>query len=243
MKRTTLLAFAVAAASAWPFACVLAPSAAHAAAVIGSENVPSGVLSLSAQASAEVPQDVVDIVLFYEEDAQDSASLTTALNEHTAAALRQAKGIAGVSAHTGAFSIYPATDRDGRISAWRGRTEVVLESRDFAAASTAASEMNATMQVGNVTFSLSPEAQRKAAEQLTGEAIASFREQADAAARAFGYRSFTIREVSVGREGPPRPMMAAMFKAAAPGGSAPLPIEAGTSRVTVNVAGSVQMTR
>jgi predicted secreted protein len=242
MKRTTLLAFVLAAASAWPLACVLAPSAARAE-VVGSEHAPpSGVLMLSAQASAEVPQDVVDIVLFYEQEAQDSASLTAALNERTAASLRQAKGVAGVSVRTGTLSIYPATDRNGRISAWRGRTEIVLESRDFAAASKLASEMNATMQVGNVTFSLSPEAQRTAAQKLTGEAIASFRDQADAAAHGFGYTSFTIREVSIGREVPPRPMMTAMFKAAN-AGSEPLPIEAGTSRVTVNVSGSVQMTR
>jgi hypothetical protein len=30
---------------------------------------------------------------------------------------------------------------------------------------------------------------------------------------------------------------------AAPGGAAPLPVEGGTARVTVNVSGSVQMTR
>ena len=42
---------------------------------------------------------------------------------------------------TGQFSIFPSTDRDGRISAWRGRTEVVLESHDFAAASKLAGDL------------------------------------------------------------------------------------------------------
>jgi predicted secreted protein len=242
MKRTTVLAFVIATASTWPFAFALTPSTACANTVVA-DIAPSGVLSLAAQTSAEVPQDVVDITLFYEQEAQDPASLTDALNKRTATALRQAKGVAGVSAHTGMFSVFPATDRDGRISAWRGRTEVVLESHDFAAASKLAGEMNATMQVGNVAFSLSPEAQRAAADKLTDEAIASFRGQAEAAARAFGYTGYTIRQVSVGHEGPPRPMIAMRAMAAAPGGSAPLPIEGGTSRVTVNVSGSVQMTR
>src|SRR5271155_3565808 len=92
---------------------------------------PSGVLSLAAQASADVPQDVVDITLFYEQEAQDPASLTTVLNQRAEAALRQAKGVDNVTAHSGSFTVYPSTDRDGRISAWRGRTEVVLESKDF----------------------------------------------------------------------------------------------------------------
>ena len=42
---------------------------------------PSGVLSLSAQASAQVPQDVVNITLFYEQEAADPSSLTSTLNQ------------------------------------------------------------------------------------------------------------------------------------------------------------------
>jgi predicted secreted protein len=242
MKRTTVVAFAVAAASAWPFAFALAPSTAHATPLV-SDDAPSGVLFLSTQASTEVLQDVVDITLFYEQEAQDPASLTDALNKRTATALRQAQGVSGVSAHTGMFSISPATDRDGHISAWHGRSEVVLESHDFAAASKLAGEMNATMQVGSVAFSLSPEAQRSVNGKLTDEGIASFREQAEAAARAFGYTGYSIQRVTVGKEGPLRPIMAMRAMAVDSGGSAPLPIAGGTSRVTVTVSGSVQMTR
>lgn len=226
-------------------AAALASIAAHAAGTLTvAASPPSGVLSLSAQASEEVAQDVVDITLFYEQEAKDAASLTDALNKRTAVALRQAKGVAEVSAHTGAFSIYPSTDRDGRISAWRGRTEVVLESRDFAAVSSLAGQLDSTMQVGNVAFSLSPDAQRAAAEKLTGEAIASFRRQAESAARAFGYNGYSVREVNVGRETPPRPFvnMRAMA-AAAPAAEKTMPIEGGKTRVTVNVSGSVQMMR
>ncbi|WP_207003233.1 SIMPL domain-containing protein [Trinickia mobilis] len=243
MKRKTAVALA-AAAFALPVALSLAP-AAHADTVV-MQNQPAGVLSLSAQASADVPQDVVNITLFYEQEAKDPASLTDALNQRADAALKQAKGVSGVTARTGSFSIYPSTDRDGRISAWRGRTEVVLESRDFAAASKLAGQMSSNMQVGNVAFSLSPEAQRAAEEKLSAQAIASFRQQATASAQAFGYSGYTIREVKVGQNGiPPRPMMMSMR---APVGAdakaaAPVPIEGGTSTVTVNVSGSVQMTR
>jgi len=149
-----------------------------------------------------------------------------------------------VTARTGSFSIYPTTDRDGRISAWRGRTEIVLESHDFAAASKLAGQMASIMQVGNVQFSLSPEAQRAAEQKLTGEAIKSFREQAASSAQAFGYSGYSIREVNVGHNGVmPRPvmMMSARAMGADAKASAPVPIEGGTSTVTVNVSGSVQM--
>ncbi|CAN7226624.1 SIMPL domain-containing protein [Caballeronia sp. LjRoot34] len=207
---------------------------------------PSGVLSLAAQASADVPQDVVDITLFYEQEAQDPASLTSVLNQRADAALRQAKGVDNVTAHSGSFTVYPSTDRDGRISAWRGRTEVVLESKDFAAASKLAGKMSDSMQVGSVTFSLSPEAQRAAEQRLSTQAIASFKQQAQSSAQAFGYSGYAIREVNIGHNGSsPRPvmMMAARSMSADAKMSAPMALEGGTSTVTVNVSGSVQMNR
>lgn len=238
--RTTIAALSVAAAV--PLVLAALPASAD---TVLTQPVPSGVLSLSAQASEEVPQDVVDITLFYEKEAADAASLTSALNQHADAALKQAREVQSVTVHTGTFSIYPMTDRDGRISAWRGRTEIVLESHDFAAAAKLAGQLNSQMQVGSVAFSLSPEAQRGAAQKLTADAIKKFREQAESSARAFGYNSYTIREVNVGGTNaspPPRPMFAmrAMAAAAAP---APVPVEGGKSTVTVDVSGSVQMTK
>ncbi|WP_433704376.1 SIMPL domain-containing protein [Paraburkholderia sacchari] len=242
MKRKTVVTLAAALAAAVPLAMTLAPGAAFAQS--DARYQPAGVLSLSAQASAEIPQDVVTITLFYEQEAKDPASLTATLNQRADQALQKAKGVTGVTARSGQFSIYPSTDRDGRISAWRGRTEVVLESHDFAAASKLAGDIASVMQVGNVQFSLSPEAQRAAEQKLSGQAIASFREQATANARAFGYSGYTVRDVNVGHQGVmPRPMMMMSARAMSADAKAapPMPLEGGTSTVTVNVSGSVQM--
>ena len=243
MTRKSALVWALAAgACAAPVALALTSVAANAQTVV-QQYQPAGVLSLNAQASADVPQDVVDITLFYEQEASDPSALTSTLNQRADSALQKAKGVSGVTARTGSFSIYPSTDRDGRISAWRGRTEIVLESHDFAAASKLAGQMASIMRVGNVQFSLSPEAQRAAEQKLTGEAIKSFREQAASSAQAFGYSGYSIREVNVGHNGVmPRPvMMMSMRSDVSAKAAAPVPVEGGTSTVTVNVSGSVQM--
>jgi predicted secreted protein len=242
MNKKTAYAFAAAALLA---SSALITQGASAQTVV-TQAQPSGVLSLSAQASAEVQQDVVNITLFYEQEAQDASSLTSTLNQRADAALREAKGVDNVTARSGAFTVYPSTDRDGKISAWRGRTEVVLQSKDFAAASKLAGKMSSSMQVGNVTFSLSPEAERAAGQKLSSQAIASFRQQAQASAQAFGYSNYAIREVNVGQNGSsPRPvmMMAARNLSADAKMAAPMALEAGTSTVTVSVSGSVQMGR
>ncbi|MDR5749809.1 MULTISPECIES: SIMPL domain-containing protein [unclassified Caballeronia] len=242
IKNKTAFALAAAAISS----AALTMSATVAAQTVLTQPQPSGVLSLSAQASTEVPQDTVNITLFYEQEAQDASSLTTTLNQRADAALRTAKGVEGVTARSGSFTVFPSTDRDGRISAWRGRTEVVLESHDFAAASKLAGKMSSSMQVGNVAFSLSPQAQRAAAQKLSTQAIDSFRQQAQASAQAFGYSGYSIREVSVNHDGSsPRPVMMMQARAMSADAkmAAPMAFEAGTSTVTVNVSGSVQMAR
>ncbi|KVV46874.1 hypothetical protein WT27_06140 [Burkholderia territorii] len=245
MTKKSALALSLALAAAVPVALTLASPAVHAQTANPHFPEPAGVLSLSSQASADVPQDIIHITLFYEQQAKDPGSLTSALNQRADAALAQAKGVSGVTARTGAFSVYPSTDRDGKISAWRGRTEVVLESRDFSAASKLAGQLSNQMQIANVEFSLSPEAQRAAEQKLTTEAIKSFRARADEAAKAFGYNSYSIRDVNVGgsRNVQPYPRMMAM--AAAPMDSAkmsaPISVEGGKATVSVTVNGSVQM--
>ncbi|KVU04504.1 hypothetical protein WK62_15120 [Burkholderia ubonensis] len=245
MTKKSALALSLVLAAAVPVALTVASPAAQAQAVNPHFPEPSGVLSLSSQASAEVPQDIIHITLFYEQQAKDPGSLTSALNQRADAALAQAKAVSGVTAHTGAFSVYPSTDRDGRISAWRGRTEVVLESRDFAAASKLAGQLSNLMQVANVEFSLSPEAQRAAEQKLTTEAIKSFRVRADEAAKAFGYNNYSIRDVNVGsgRNVQPYPRMMAMAAPAMDSAkmSAPIAVEGGKATVSVTVNGSVQM--
>ncbi|EKS68511.1 MULTISPECIES: SIMPL domain-containing protein [Caballeronia] len=241
LNKKTAAAFALLAMSG----AALTLSQTAAAQTVITQPQPSGVLSLSAQASAQVPQDVVNITLFYEQEAADPSSLTSTLNQRAEAALREAKGVDGVTAKSGSFTVYPSTDRDGKISAWRGRTEVVLESHDFAAASKLAGKMSSSMQVGSVAFSLSPEAQRAAEQKLVSQAIDSFRKQAQSAAQGFGYSNFTIREVNVGRSGAqPRPVMMMQSRAmSADAKMAPIAMEAGTTTVTVDVSGSVQMGR
>ncbi|MCM2248946.1 SIMPL domain-containing protein, partial [Klebsiella pneumoniae] len=76
------------------------------------------------------------------------------------------------------FTIHPNTDRNGKISTWRGRSEIQLKSKDFAAVSKLAGELAGQMQVQNVAFSLSREARMAAEQKLADQAVAAFRDKA-----------------------------------------------------------------
>jgi predicted secreted protein len=200
-----------------------------------------GILSLSAQASADVPQDLVQITLFVEEEAKNPAALTTRLQQQTAHALRIAKNQSTVSVQTDNFGMHPSTDREGRITHWRGRSGLRLTSKDFDATARLAGELTPAMQIDSVRFSLSPRAKYAAQEKLAREAIAAFRNQAQTAAHAFDYKSYTVRKITIAHHGlgfEPHMMMKTLAMS-----QQDIPIAAGKTTVTVTVSGAVQMTR
>ena len=202
---------------------------------------PAGVLSLSADAMAEVPTDVVRVTLAAEQEGAEPGAISSSLSTKAQQVIAQARRTSGIQAESGGFTIFPSTDKNGRISTWRGRAEVILESRDVAAVSKLAGQLANQMQVQNIGFSLSREARQAAEAKLTEQAVASFRDKAQTTTKLFGYGSYTIRNVQVGGVGavPPQPRMYAAKAMMAE--AAPVPIEGGKAQVTVSVNGSVQM--
>lgn len=202
---------------------------------------PTGVLTLDAQASLDLPHDTVHLTLATEQEGNDPASISTALSKRVQQALTQAKAVAGINAQSGGFTIYPSNDGKGRIAAWRGRVELLIESQNFGAASQLAGQLASTMQLANVSFSLSREARDKVETQLAEQAIQAFRSKAQTAARAFGYGDYSIREVSINQQSGGMPFPRVYLAKAAMAEAAPVPLEGGKANVTVTVSGAVQM--
>lgn len=228
----------------WLAACLSAAAVlpAHAQNV---QPVPQNVVQLSASGVVEVPQDFLSLVLSTTREAPDAASVQTQLKAAVDAALVEARKAAlpgQLEVRSGAFSLYPRHTKEGRISAWQGTAEIVLEGRDFGRISTTAGRVSG-LTVSQVAFSLSREERARVEGQAQGMAIAQFKTKAGEIARSFGFADYSLREVSVMADegGGPRPRMVAMQAKAAYADSAPVPVEAGKSTVTVTVSGGVQL--
>ncbi len=200
-------------------------------------------LSLQAQASSEVIQDTVEITLATELEGADQADVAKRLTAQLNATLSAARGTTGVQARNGAYRLWPNTDRDGKITAWRGRAEVVLESEDLPAAASLAAKLSDGMQIANISFSLSPQARAAEEKRLLEEAAKAFSQRASDAARAFGFSGYTIRNIDLGGSGTvfsKRPELA-MARASFGADAAPPELEAGMATVTVSVQGEVAL--
>ena len=202
------------------------------------------IAQLSASATVEVQQDMLTIAMSTTRDGSDSAAVQNQLRVALEAALTEARKTAQpglMEVRTGNFSLYPRYAKDGKINGWRGTTELLLEGRDFARITAAAGKMQ-TLTLGQVGFALSREARARVEGEAQARAIEGFKAKAALVAESFGFSSYTLREVSINTndQGQVRPRMMAM-EARAVTSDVPIPVEAGSSTVLVNVTGSVQM--
>jgi predicted secreted protein len=208
---------------------------------------PQGVVHLSAQAGIEVPKDQLSVTLTTSREGLDAAAVQAQLKQALDAALAEAKKAAKaeeLEVQTGNFSIHPRHASKGGISGWQGSAELVVEGRDMAAIAQLTGRIT-TLTIARVGYSLSRALREKVEGDVAAQAIAAFRAKAADYARQFGYAGYVVREVNVNAGEPvtyPRPtVMRSQAMGAASGEG--LPVEAGKGLVTVNVSGSVQMTR
>ena len=226
-------------------ACTLSLAGALAMAQQMVAPVSQNVVQLSASGSVEVQQDLLTVSMNTTREGADAAIVQTQLKAALDAALSLAKtGVqpGQLDVRTGNFSLYPRYGRDGKITAWQGTAELILEGRDFARISTLAGKIQ-TLTLGGVSFGLSREQRAKVEGDAQAQAIDRFKQKASDIAKSFGFSGYGLREVSVNANDQgyvPRPRMMAMEAKSMASDSA-VPVEAGKSTVVVTVAGSVQM--
>ena len=212
---------------------------------------PSGVLNLNASASVEVTKDVLTVVFSQTREGTDAQAVQAALRLALDAALAEARKVAKpgqVDVQTGNFTLHPrygapSPKAPGQtvITGWQGSSELVVTGKDIASIAQLTGRIP-TMTIGRVGYSLSKEAREKVEADVTAQAIARWRAQAEQMSRQFGYASYAVREVNVTTGeagGEPMPMARAMAMLK----DESLPTEAGKGQVTATVSGSAQMTR
>jgi predicted secreted protein len=202
--------------------------------------VSYNVITLQAEAEREVDNDLLQAVLYAEVSGTDASRVAESLNALMSAALKTASQYPKVRARSGNYTTFPVYDERRRLTQWRGRSELRLESGDFAAASELIGKLQSTLQVSSLNFAVSNATRRRVQDELIGEAIAAFRARAEVAQKAVGGRSYKLRQLNIGTgfQGPQPLAMEARTLSAAP--QAPR-LEAGSSRVSVSASGSVEV--
>ncbi|MDH0866255.1 SIMPL domain-containing protein [Mitsuaria sp. GD03876] len=233
---------------------IAAGAVAAVPAMAQAEAAKTDVLSLSASATTEVARDLLQLRFSTTREGKEAGAVQNELKQALDAALAEARKVAKpgqVDLQAGNLSVYPRygqTKSGGsgapQITGWQGSVELLVQGRDMETISKLSGRIQ-TLSIANVSYGLSREAREKAEGEVVSQAIASYKAKAALYAQQFGYGGYRVGEVSVNAD-QPMPVMAppmARFKSMAASADEALPVESGKATVTVNVSGSVLMTR
>ncbi|MCR6666994.1 MAG: SIMPL domain-containing protein [Methyloversatilis sp.] len=222
-------------------ACV---SGAHAAepSAVRREGI---VVDLNAEASRLAPNDLARAQAYIELGDATPGPLAKKVNAAIQAALATTRPYTSVKVRSGNTSTYPVYSKNGRtIESWRMRSELLLESKDQAALSELLGKLQTQLAVGQLTLEPSEDTAREAENAAIGDAIAAFNARAKIVAASLG-GSWRVLHMNVNNTSgmpPPRPLMRSKV-AMAEAAMADMPVEAGESRVSVNISGQIEIDR
>lgn len=209
---------------------------------------PENVVSLNASATVEVPRDWLTVVFSTTREGPEAGAVQSQLKQALDAALTEARKVARpgeLEVSGGNFTLHPRYSPKGGTNGWTGSTELIVQGRDMGAIAQLSGRIQ-TLTIARLAYSLSRAAQEKVESDVTAQAVARFRTKADQTAKLFGFTGYLLREVQLGGNEPSggyQPMAMKARSGVAAMADESLPVEAGKATVTVNVNGSIQLTR
>ena len=202
-------------------------------------------VALRAEVSQSIAHDEMQVTLYSEAQDTDPAQLASLISKTLNAAVLRAREVKPVRVSLGSRNSYPVYDDKGQtITAWRERAELRLESSDFAALSELTAELLGSLKMGGMSFSMASSTRKEAEDNLLKEAISAFNARATLVSQAMGGKGFRLVSLNLSSGGFHRPMpmrMEAMKGMAMADAAPPQEIEAGSSEVTVNADGVIEV--
>lgn len=197
-------------------------------------------IELSAEANRPAVNDLVHATVFAEATGATPGKLSKEVNGLIADALKTARAYSSVKTQSGGTSTYPVYAKDGKIEAWRMRSQLVLESRDSDAISELLGKLQGALGVSSLVLQPSAETRKQVENDAMLDAIAAFRTRAKVIADALG-RPYRIKQLAVNTNAS---IAQPLFRGAANAmlaGSTTMPVEAGESQVSASVAGQIEL--
>jgi len=202
-------------------------------------------IALRAEVNQEVAHDLMHVTLYTEAQHSDPAKLAAEITTTLNKTLEQVRQVKGVAVKLGSRHSYPVYDDKGqKITAWRERAEVRLESADFARLSTLTGELLQSMKMAGMDFSIASDTRKTREDAMLKDAVNAFKARAQLATEALGGKGYKLVSLNLNTGGfqPPMPMRAYAAKGMAMMEAAPTPeVEAGTSQVTVSADGVIEV--
>ena len=208
--------------------------------VIADEEVIFNKVNLQAQAERDVPNDLMTVILAVEHQGNQPSALAEKVNGDMQWAIKKTNKYPEIESSTQAYYTYPIY-KDRLVVGWRASQQLELKSEEIAKLTDLVGSLQEKLQVKQMNFSPTRAARLQIENELIEEALQAYRRRVGIVQKHMDNMDYRIIElhVNTGSQHPPamyaeRAMVQSMDARKAP------TVEAGTSKLTVTVSGSVQ---
>ncbi|WP_343595124.1 SIMPL domain-containing protein [Acinetobacter sp.] len=226
---------------------ILVCSALFSCATFAQEDaVRYNIINLQANASRQVLNDEMRVVLYIEKNNKQPSTLATEVTQAMNQALVTARQYPQVKTTTGTQSTQPIYDDKNKLKEWRSHAELRLEGTDFKAISQLVSKLQNNFQTQSISFNVS-EAQRKKVEnELMIEASKQFQQRAENLSKVWNKSGYQLVNLNINTNSNvyPQPYLRAnmMMKASMDNEAAPVQdISAGETKINATADGTIQL--
>jgi predicted secreted protein len=209
--------------------------------VVAHENDPLfNQVNLQAQSEREIPNDQLTVLLAVEEEGKEAARIANKINKDMEWALSKTKTQKDIETRTLSYNTYPVYDKR-TVVAWRATQQLEIKSTNITVLSELVGDLQERLQVKNMSFSPTKETRKRYEDELIEEAMVAFKQRVELVKKHMDNKNVRIVNLHVNTGGGnyPRPVYAENQAMSMSIKSAPA-VEAGTSKITVTVSGSVQ---
>ena len=198
-------------------------------------------VSFRVESARDVANDWIQAVVGISAEDVDPAALADTVNRAMAWGLEQARAETRVQTKSGGYNTHPVYE-DGKLRRWRASQELLLEGGDSDAMTALVGALQSRLQLQSFQFSVSHTTRARVEDELVVEALAAFQARAEVVRKTLGASGYAIDEISVDTGGYEPPIVRGRFEALAMDAAKSAPaVEAGNSRLTVSVQGSIAL--
>ncbi|MCP5410398.1 MAG: SIMPL domain-containing protein [Chromatiaceae bacterium] len=222
-------------------ACIFALMTLSTGSILADQPLTYDRINLTVSSGREVENDTLVSVMYAQQEGNNPSRLANDVNRTIGNAVEKAKRNSQIKVQTLEYSTTPVY-RKQTLVGWRVRQSLRLESRDGAALSELIGELQSSLAVGSISYTISPEGLKAAEDELIGEAITEFSARAQMLAREMGRQGYRLVQMDINTpDHVPQPRQMRGLAMAMQEDAAPPALEAGSRRVEVNINATIEL--
>ena len=198
-------------------------------------------VSLQAQVEREIPNDQLTVMLAAEAEGKEAAKIADRINKDMDWALNQVTKHKDINKRNLSYNTYPIYDKRTVIG-WRAIQQLELKSTNISTLTELVGDLQERLQVKNMHFNPTKNTREQYENDLISEVMLAFKKRVETIKQHMDEKNVRIVNINVNTGGSyPQPVYAEARMMAMDSMAKTAPaVEAGTSKITVTVSGSVQ---